>query len=424
MKTGPSEARASDRLFGSLRIRNYRLFLIGQAVSFTGTWMAAVALAWLVLDLTGSGLAVGITLGLQFGPIVLFGMWAGALADRSDKRVILVRTQSVMAAIALCLWLITVTGVVEVWMIYALTFLTGSMTAIDHPTRQSFVSEMVGSERVSNAVSLNSAVFNASRILGPALAALVISTVGLEWAFLLNAFSYTAVVAGLRLMDGSALLTPERLEKRRGQVMEGLRYAWRVPRLRYTLALEAAVATLGLNFSVMLPLFARFVFDEGPGTLGFLTSMMAGGALVGALLAATRQTPSKRWLVGSAGAFGALSVAAALAPSPATMGLLLVPLGASSISFIATTNAMLQLHSRPDMRGRVMALHGIVFLGSTPVGAPFLGWLSEVFGPRVGLGVGGVTSLLAAIVAALFVKRVAIESRLRKTVPFTDRKAA
>lgn len=418
------ETRPVMKIFESLRIRNYRLFLTGQFVSFTGTWMAAVALAWLVLDLTGSGLAVGITLGLQFGPIVLLGMWAGTLADRSDKRTILIRTQSAMAVIAATLWLVTVAGAVEVWMLYTLTFLTGSMTAIDHPTRQSFVSEMVGAERVSNAVSLNSAVFNASRIIGPALAALIISTIGLEWTFLLNALSYTAVVVGLKRMDGSALLSPERQPRRRGQVIEGLRYAWSVPRLRYTLGLEAVVATFGLNFSVMLPLFARFVFDEGAGTLGVLTSMMAGGALLGALVVAGRPGPTKRWLVGSAGAFGVLTIAAALAPSSLMMGAILVPLGAMSITFISTTNSMLQLHSRADMRGRVMALHGIVFLGSTPIGAPLVGWWSEIFGPRVGLAIGGAASLAAATVAALFVKRVAIEARIRRLAPSPTRKAA
>lgn len=417
-------ARPLGRMFGSLRIRNYRLFLTGQAVSFTGTWMAAVALAWLVLDLTGSGLAVGITLGLQFGPIVVLGMWAGTLADRSDKRAILMRTQGAMAVVASILWFVTLVGVTEVWMIYVLTLMMGTLTAVDHPTRQSFVSELVGPERVSNAIGLNSAVFNASRVLGPALAAVVISTVGLEWAFLLNALSFIAVLIGLQRMDRTSLVLSEPAERARGQIVEGLRYVWSLPRLRYTLALEAVVATFGLNFSVVLPLFARFVFDGGAGTLGYLTSAMATGALVGALFAATRAAPSKGWLVGTAGAFGALVVCAALAPDPNVMALVLVPLGASSISFIAAVNTTLQLNARPDMRGRVMALHSIVFLGSTPLGAPVIGWLSEAFGPRIGLAVGGALSLIAAVAAAIFIKRGAIEIRLRRLLPTSPRKAA
>lgn len=419
-----SSAETFSRMFHSLRVRNYRLFLAGQAVSFTGTWMATVALAWLILRLTDSGLAVGITLGLQFGPIVLIGMWAGTLADRRDKRSILLRTQGMMAAIASILWIVTATGVVEPWMIYLLTVAMGTMTAIDHPTRQAFVSEMVGAEQVSNAISLNSAVFNASRIFGPALAAVTISTIGLPWAFFINALSFTAVLFGLMRMDPAALVPARPAERRKGQISEGLRYVWSVPRLRYTLALVAVISTFGLNFSVVLPLFARFVFDGGAGIFGFLTSMMAGGALLGALFSASRAGPTKKWLVGTAGAFGLLVIAASLAPNAQIMALILMPLGAASISFIAAANTTLQLTSQPDMRGRVMALYGIVFLGSTPFGAPLIGWISETFGPRVGLGLGGVLSLGAATAAAIFVKRTAIETRLRNLVPLARKKAA
>lgn len=424
MSRRTSRADTIDRMFHSLRVRNYRLFLTGQAVSFTGTWMATVALAWLVLGLTDSGLAVGITLGLQFGPIVLIGMWAGTLADRVDKRSILLRTQGAMAVIATILWIVVATGIVEVWMIYLLTLAMGTMTAIDHPTRQSFVSEMVGPDGVSNAISLNSAVFNAARILGPALAGVVISTIGLPWAFLINAFSFAAVLYGLKRMDPAALVPAHPAVRRKGQISEGLRYAWSVPRLRYTVALVAVVATFGLNFSVVLPLFARFIFEGGAGTFGFLTSAMAGGALLGALFSASRAGPTKRWLVGTAGSFGILTLAASMAPDAWIMALILVPLGASSISFIAAANTTLQLTSRPDMRGRVMALHGIVFLGSTPFGAPLIGWISETFGPRFGLAIGGGLSLAAAVGAALFVKRTAIETRLRRLVPLTRKKAA
>ena len=413
--------RAARRTFASLETRNYRLFIIGQLVSLSGTWMHAVALGWLVLQLTHSGFAVGVTLALQFGPIALFGMYAGVLADRHDKRTMLFLTQSAMSVVALTLWVLTATGVIELWMIYSLAFLFGSLTALDHPVRQSFVTEMVGAERLPNAISLNSAVFNAARIFGPALAGLVIASVGLEWAFLVNAISFGAVLEGLRRMDPAELHRTELTPRAPGQIRAGLRYAWSVPRLRYLLGLEAIVAGLGIKFSVVLPLFARFVFDRGAGTFGLLTSVLAAGALFGALAGAARATPDRRWLLGSAAVFGALGLVASQASSVVVLAVLLVPIGAASITFIAAANTMLQLTARPDMRGRVMALHGIVFLGSTPIGAPLIGWISENFGARVGLATGAGLSLLAALAGFAFIKRDVIEARLRTVLPLRRR---
>ncbi|MGH2754854.1 MAG: MFS transporter, partial [Actinomycetota bacterium] len=300
--------------------------------------------------------------------------------------------------------------------IYGLSFMIGMVTVVDNPTRQSFVTEMVGSDLVANAVSLNSAVFNASRIIGPALAGVIIATVGLPWAFFINAVSFLAVIGGLRAMDPARLVRTEPAIRERGQVRAGLRYVWEFPRLRYTVLLVAIVATFGINFSVVLPLFARFEFHEGAGAFGFLTSMMALGALVGALVSAARKRPTRRLLVGSAAVFGGLSCAAALAPTLPVLAMLLVPIGAASITFIATANAMLQLNSSPAMRGRVMALHGLVFLGSTPVGGPTIGWISETFGARAGLASGGLICLLAALAAIAMIKRGAIEQRLRLAV--------
>jgi MFS family permease len=398
-------------------VRNYRLFISGQLVSVTGTWMQTVALGWLVLRLTGSGFAVGVNLALQFLPILLFGMWGGLVADRFDKRRTLIRTQAAMALLAGVLWTITITGVAQLWMIYVLSLLIGSVTVVDNPTRQSFVTEMVGKDLVANAVSLNSAVFNASRIIGPAIAGVVIATIGLPWAFLLNAISFAAVIMGLRAMDPTQLLVPTPATRAGGQVRAGLRYVWDVRRLRYTVMLVAVVATFGLNFSVVLPLFARFTFNSGAGAFGFLTSMMALGALIGALVSAARRRPTRRLLLGSAALFGALTVVAALAPNLPTLAILLVPIGAASITFIATANATLQLNCSPVMRGRVMALHGLVFLGSTPLGAPAIGWVSERFGPRVGLAAGGLICLVAALAAIVVIKRGAIERRLRLARP-------
>jgi MFS family permease len=379
----------------------------------TGTWMQTVALGWLVLDLTGSGTAVGINLGLQFLPMLLFGMWGGLMADRYDKRRLLMVSQGAMAVMALALFALTASGVVTIEMIYAITFLSGCATALDNPARQSFVTEMVGSDEVPNAVSLNSAVFNASRIVGPAIAGLLIATVGIPPSFLINGISYMAVVVALVLMDPSSLQRRAPTPRSKGQVREGLRYVWRTPRLRYTILLMGLVSTFGINFSVVLPLMARYVFDRGAETFGILTAAMAAGALAGALTNAARAKPTRRLLVGSAASFGALVLAAAASPNLLVLTLLLVPIGASTITFIATANTTLQLTSSDAMRGRVMALHGLVFLGSTPLGAPVIGWISETWGARVGMGVGGAISLAVAVLAMLVIKREEIVGRLR-----------
>ena len=406
------------KTFSSLQVRNYRLFISGQLVSLSGTWMQTVALGWLVLQLTDSGRAVGITLALQFAPILFFGMYGGIIADRFDKRRILIVTQSCLAVLAATLWVITASGVAELWMIYLTTVLIGFVTAADNPTRQSFVMEMVGGKRVPNAVSLNSAVFNASRIVGPAIAGLMIATVGLPWTFLLNALTFIAVITGLVRMNPAELIrNPERAPRAKGQIRAGLRYVWSTPRLRQTILLVTVVATFGLNFSVVLPVMARFTFGSGASTFGFLTSCLASGALVGALVSAARAKPTRRHLLGSAFAFGALTLVASTAPSVAVLAVILVPTGAASITFIASANATLQLTAEPHMRGRVMALHGLVFLGTTPLGAPFIGWISETWGARWGLATGGGLTLLAASAMILFVRKDRIEERLRDLVP-------
>lgn len=379
----------------------------------TGTWMQTVALGWLVLDLTGSGFSVGVTLGLQFLPMLLFGMLAGAAADRHDKRKLLMFSQASMSVIALTLFALSVSGAITIGLIYVITFLAGCATALDNPTRQSFVTEMVGPDAVSNAVSLNSAAFNVSRILGPAVAGALITTVGIPPAFLVNGISYLAVVAALWFMDPTSLQRRPVPARSTRQVREGLAYAWRTPRLRYTILLMGLVSTFGINFSVVLPLMARFVFDKDAATFGLLTSAMAAGALIGALANAARARPTRRLLIGSAASFGGLVLAGALAPNLPILVILLVPIGAATITFIATANSTLQLTSTDGMRGRVMALHGLVFLGSTPIGAPLIGWISESFGARAGMGIGGAISLFVSLLAMLVIKREEIVGRLR-----------
>ena len=390
---------AGARTFRSLRIRNYRLFFFGQLVSVTGTWMQTVAQSWLVLNLTGSGVDLGITVALQFLPMLLFGMWGGLLADRSDKRRLLVGTQAAGGLLALVLWGLVATDSVELWMVYVLAFLLGMVTMIDMPTRQSFVIEMVGPEEVPNAVGLNSAMFNAGRILGPAAAGVSIASLGIAPAFLANAFSYLAVIGALVAMRPDELFRRAPAARQRGEVLAGVRYVWGDRTLRSTLVLVAVLGTFGFNFIVLLPLLARFTFGGGAGLYSVFTSVMSLGSLIGALVAASRLAPTRRMLVGSGATFGLLMLATAVAPSALVAGILLVGVGLAVMLFLATANTILQLNSDPAMRGRVMALYGLLFLGSTPVGGPVLGWIAEEWGPRVGLALGGALSLAAALAA-------------------------
>ena len=387
------------RTFRSLHIRNYRLFFFGQLVSVTGTWMQTVAQSWLVLNLTGSGVDLGVTVALQFLPMLLFGMWGGLLADRSDKRRLLIATQVAGGLLALVLWGLVVTSTVELWMVYVLAFLLGVVTMIDMPTRQSFVIEMVGPDEVPNAVGLNSAMFNTGRILGPAAAGVTIASLGIAPAFLANGLSYLAVIAALAAMRPEELFRREPAERRRGEVRAGLRYVWGDPTLRSTLLLVAVLGMFGFNFVVVLPLLARFTFSGGAGLYSVFTALMSLGSLMGALVAASRSRPTRRLLLGAGAAFGAVMLATAVAPTAAVTGVLLVGVGMAVMLFLATANTTLQLNSDPAMRGRVMAIYGLLFLGSTPVGGPLLGWISEEWGPRVGLGLGGALSLAAALAA-------------------------
>jgi MFS family permease len=396
---------ATRRTFRSLRVRNYRLFFFGQLVSLTGTWMQQVGQDWLVLRLTNRALPLGITLALQFAPILVLGAWGGAVADRLDKRRLLLATQAAMASLALVLGVLTATGAVRLWMVYVLALLLGCATAFDMPTRQAFVSEMVGPDRLTNAVGLNSAVFNSARVVGPAVAGVLIAVVGIAPAFLLNAVSYLAVIAGLLAMDPDRLHRLPPVDRAGGQVRAGLRYVWSNPVLRSTIALVAVVGALGLNYRVALPLLARFTFGGSASAYGALASIMAAGAVAGALAAARRSRPSRTLLLGSVAAFGVLSFVAAAAPTLLTEAVVLAPLGFASMTFLATANSTLQLASDPVLRGRVMALYGLVFLGSTPLGGVLGGWMAGQFGPRSILLLSGVSSLAAAAVAAFLTRQ-------------------
>jgi len=386
--------------FRSMENRNFKLYTYGQLVSVTGTAMQQVAQSWLVLRLTDSGFALGVTFALQFLPMLFFGVWGGLLADRLDKRRVLVFTQVAQGVLAIVLWALVATDIVTLWMVYALAFLLGCVTCLDLPTRQSFTSEMVGPELLSNAVALNSAVFNSGRLLGPAIGGVLIASVGVGMCFLINGLSYIGTVVALQLMNAAELHRQAPAVRQKGQVREGLIYAWRQPVLRSTLLLITVIGTFGFNFVVVMPLLAKDTFGGGARLYGVLTSLMGFGALIGALTAAHRAAPTRRVLLGGAAAFGVAATLVAVAPNAVVAGLLVVAMEATMMVFLATANSTLQLTSEPHMRGRVMALYGLVFLGSTPVGGPIVGFVSQHWGARAGLGLGGVASLSAAVAAA------------------------
>ncbi|MEU8521342.1 MFS transporter [Streptomyces sp. NBC_01216] len=399
--------RTGDRgTFSSLGIRNYRLFFTGAIVSNTGTWMARITQDWLVLSLTGSAAAVGVTTALQFLPMLLFGLYGGVIADRYPKRLILLFSQAALGLCGLALAVLTLSGHVQVWHVYLIAFLLGMVTVVDNPSRQSFVSEMVGPDQLRNAVSLNSANFQSARLVGPAVAGLLIATVGSGWAFLLNGLFFLAPLTGLLLMRPAELHKVERAPRGRGQLREGLRYVAGRPDLIWPIVLVGFVGTFGFNFPIWLTAFSGEIFHVGAGTYGFLNTLMATGSLAGALLSARRGSSRLRMLVGAAVAFGVLEIAAALSPSFWLFALLLVPIGMFGLTVNITANSAVQLATDPVMRGRVMSLYMMVFAGGTPIGAPLLGWITDTYGPRVGFATGGLVSLAAAAVIGLILARV------------------
>ncbi|MGN6275004.1 MAG: MFS transporter [Solirubrobacterales bacterium] len=392
--------------FNSLEVPNYRRYFTGQLISLSGTWMQTVAALWVVLGLTGSGVAVGLTTALQFLPMLLIGAWGGLLADRIPKRRLLLTTQALMAIPALGLFAVTAAGVVAPWMVYLAVFAFGTLNAIDNPTRQSFVIEMVGPDRVVNAVSLNSVIVQAARIVGPAFAGILIATVGVVPCFALNALTFAAMILALWGMDPERLHAAPPARREPGAIRAGLRYVLRTPELLVPLALMALVGTLGFNFQVVLPLLAKFSFDAGAMTYAALVSAMAVGSIAGALVNGHRGRTGPRLIAGGALAFGVSALLAAVMPSLAFEVPMLALLGAAAVTFAATINSTLQLAVSPEMRGRVMALYSVVFLGSTPIGGPLTGWLAQTYDPRVALLLAGASGLSAAWAAHISFSRL------------------
>ncbi len=396
--------------FRALSNPNYRLYLAGSTVSNVGTWMMRIAQDWLVLSLTGSGTALGITTGLQFLPVLLLSPYAGVVADRVSKRRLLQLAQGTMAFFSLVLGLVAVLGVAQPWMVYVLAFLFGVGSAFDAPARQSFVSEMVDPDQVTNAVGLNSASFNAARMLGPALAGLLIGLLGsgveaTGWVILLNAVSYLAVIVQLQRMDTALLHSPAPRGRERGQFREGLRYLRTQPRLLTVLVIVFFAGTFGLNFQITSALMATEVYGKGAGEFGLLGSALAVGSLAGALLAARRVRVPLALVVGAGLAFGTAVIVAGLMPSYLLFALFAPVVGFTSLTLLNSANATMQLGSDPALRGRVMALYMTVVMGGTPLGAPLIGWIGEHLGARWSMALGGILVIVGVALALVLFAR-------------------
>ena len=397
--------------FRSLHNPNYRVYAAGSLVSNVGTWMQRVAQDWLVLLLaTNSAAAIGITTGLQFLPFLLLSPVAGLVADRMSKRLLLQITNIGMAVPAILLGVLAITGVAELWHVYVLAFVLGVASAFDAPARQSFVSEIVAPDDLTNAVGLNSASFNVARIVGPAIAGLSIAALGsgvvaTGWVILANGLSYAAPILTLHLLDRQALTSPEPVSRAPGAIRAGVAYVRSRPDLKLILAIVFFTGTFGLNFQMTSALMASQVYGKGPTEFGLLGTFLAVGSLTGALLAARRTRVRQRMVVGAAITFGAVEVLAGTMPSYLWFAILCPVMGLCALTMITSANAFMQLHTDPGMRGRVMALYMMIFIGGTPLGAPLIGWVGEAFGARWTLIAGGLITVIGSGVSALLYLR-------------------
>jgi MFS family permease len=387
-------------------VRNYRLYYIGQIISTSGTFMQNIAQAWLVLKLTNSGTALGLTTALQYLPILILGPYGGVIADRISKRKILYFTQSISGLLALILGFLVATSLVQVWMVYILAFSLGMVNVFDNPTRQTFYMELVGPDHIRNAVTLYSTLVNLARIIGPAIAAAVIAAFGLAPCFIVNGISFAAVVIMLTMLHADELFITPPVPRAKGQLMEGFKYVASTPVLGSTLLMMAIIGTLTYEFQVSLPLIAQFTFKGDAGSYAFLTASMGVGAACGGILFASRKGINPHKLVSAALLFGLAVLAAAFMPIIYLAGLALVAVGICSINFSSLGNSVLQLHSSPQMRGRVMSFWSVAFLGSTTIGGPIVGWFAQVAGARWGLALGGLAALVAAVLGVFTLRNL------------------
>jgi MFS family permease len=383
--------------FRSLRVRNFRLFFVGQIISQTGTWMQMIAIGLLVLAITDSGVAVGLVTAAQFLPILVLGAWGGVLADRRDRHHLLLWTNVAGALVATAFAVLVLSGNEALWSVYLLTFAAGTVTALENPARRALVTDLVAERDVPNAVGLNSTLMTTSRVFGPALGGLLIAGPGIGWCFAANAVSFVPQLWLFLRLDRSKFRPTTRVAKAKGQLREGLRYVWGQPELRLPLLLVTAVGTMAFNFAVILPLFATRDLDGTATTFTTMMSIMSLGSVIGALAIARRTEADTAFLARCTLALGVAMGLLALAPVTLAAYVAAVPVGISSIMVISGSNAVVQLATAPAMRGRVLAIIAVVFLGSTPIGGPITGWISETFGARWALALGAVTSLAAAL---------------------------
>jgi MFS family permease len=396
----------SRETFSSLYVRNYRLYYIGQIISTSGTFMQTVAQTWLVLKLTNSGTALGITSALQYVPILILGPYGGVIADRISKRKILYFTQSISGILALILGVLVATGLAQVWMVYILAFSLGMVNVFDNPTRQTFYMELVGPEHLRNAVTLYSTLVNLARIIGPALAAALIAGFGLAPCFFINGISFVAVVIMLGFMHADELILTPPLPRAKGQIVAGFKYILSTPVISTTLLMMAIIGTLTYEFQVSLPLMAQFTFKGDAASYALLTASLGLGAAFGGIFLASRKGIHPTKVISAALLFGLAVLTAAFMPSLLLTGFILIFVGITSINFSSLGNSLLQLESSPQMRGRVMSFWSIAFLGSTTIGGPLVGWFSEVAGARWGLALGGIAALIAAALGAFTVRNL------------------
>ncbi|MBO1752195.1 MFS transporter [Actinotalea sp. BY-33] len=404
--------------FASLRFFNYRLWFAGALVANIGTWMQRVAQDWLVLTVLtdDSGVAVGITTALQFAPFLVLSAWAGVLADRVDRRKLLIATQTAQGVLAAGLGALVLSGRAELWHVYVFAALLGCVSAIDGPARQTFVADIVPAEKLSNAVGLNSASFNAARLIGPGLAGLLIAVVGTGWVFVINAATFAATILALTQMRLRELQPREPTGRGKGQIRAGIAYVRHRSDIVVIMVVIGVVSTFGLNFQLTSAVMARTEFGRGPQEYGILGSVLAIGSLAGALLAARRERPRVRLVIGAAFAFGVTTGVMALMPTYPSYVVACIPVGFASLTMMTAANSTIQMSTDPAMRGRVMSLYMVVFLGATPVGSPIVGWIAETYGARWAIGIGSISALLVSVGAALWAARrwnVSVRYRFR-----------
>ena len=395
-----SRAAAQTSTFSSLRTRNFRLFASGQLVSYTGAWVQRIAQDWLVLTITGSPTAVGITTALQFLPTLLFGLIGGAIADRYPKRRVLLATQVGMSATAAALAVLTLSHQVQVWQVFLIAFGLGTVTAVENPTRQSFVNEMVGPEQLRNAISINASVFQLGALIGPAISGVLINAVGSGYAFTINALSYTASTTALLMMRERELNAPP-TAARGARLRDGLRYVASHRQVLWPTVLAGVFGMFSINLPVTLAAYAKTVFHSGASGYGMLSSVVALGSLTGALISARRPRTRLRTLVTIAGTLAGVQMIAALAPGEWTYCIALLAVGAATLLFLTAANSTVQLAADDSIRGRVMGVYLLVFIGSGALGGPLLGWFDEALGPRTGMLLSGAIPAVATVLVAL-----------------------